>query len=890
MILDTKPACAKNERIWLRQLVTVSHSFREEVLTEFVTTYWPRLLYVTRCSPLRSRTVSTVEHSQVEQQHLQLRLRLTLTSRPSLVLSFVVFGLVSLGQADQSFAAGLQELHSKVDSRAADEQLQLFFDQHCLHCHDADSAEAEIDLSPEAMNEQIEFSHLQRIRDVLQQGDMPPPDEPQPTSTAIESSLELLSEKLKRLSPPTTALRRLNRFEYEKTVQDLLRIETPLQDLLPEDNSVQGFDNVSDGLGISAVLMERYLEASNVALDGVIKRVRPLPPQTRRSVLVQQKDNIDSIAQKKGGVIESEGAFIDFTPGWPPARNDDARPVDDGIYRCRIAVWPYEPGESRTIAVAVFVGPLFGDGKRRLAGIFDATGSPDDPRVIEFTTHMNAEDALHILPWIYPEHVTWRDKDEARPGVAIAWAETHGPLDQDFPSKATNNLFGTVDSIELEEIGTRWMRHRKNVKEHGLTSSRPREDAERIVREFVPRAFRRPVPDELVEPFVALTLRRLDQGSSFEQAVRAGVSAVLCSPYFLLINYESEVDDYTLATRLSYFLWSSLPDSRLLSLAEQGKLSQKEVLHAEVERMLDDPKSERFVGHFTEQWLDLNEIEFTTPDKILYPEYDELLLRSMVAETQGFFRELLARDLSIMNFVDSDFAFINQRLASHYGIEGVTGHEQFRIVSLPDSSVRGGLLTHASILKVTANGTNSSPVVRGAWVLDNLLGEPSPPPPSGVPAVEPDIRGATTIREQLDLHRADSSCARCHRKIDPPGFALEEFDVIGGHRSWYRSLGERGKRVSKTRYRVGPQVDSSGTFASGQTFQSFEEFRQYLLEDPDRIARAVASKLLVYSSGRPMSPIDEASVEKVVAKTRDGNFGLRSMIHAVVESEMFRRP
>jgi hypothetical protein len=306
--------------------------------------------------------------------------------------------------------------------------------------------------------------------------------------------------------------------------------------------------------------------------------------------------------------------------------------------------------------------------------------------------------------------------------------------------------------------------------------------------------------------------------------------------------------------------------------------------------MINDPKIERFVNNFTGQWLDLREIEFTTPDKKLYPEYDELLLRSMLAETRGFFRHILENDLTVLNFIDSDFAVLNQRLATHYGIPGVRGHEQFRVISLPEDCIRGGVLTQAGVLKVTANGTNTSPVIRGVWVLDNLLGQPAPPPPPGVPAVEPDIRGATTIRQQLDLHRKNSSCARCHVRIDPPGFALEQFDVIGGQREWYRSLGNTGERVPKVYYRVGPPVEKGGEMANGREFADFVEFRQLLLEDPDTIARALAKKLLIYGCGRPVTKADQAAVDAVAKAAGKNNCGLRSMIHAVVDSELFHRP
>ena len=548
------------------------------------------------------------------------------------------------------------------------------------------------------------------------------------------------------------------------------------------------------------------------------------------------------------------------------------------------------PVSSETLSVAVFVGPLFGDGKRRFIGIYDVTGTPEKPRIIEFTTRMGELHAIHILPWIYPEHVTWRDKEEARPGVAIAWAETHGPLDQDYPAPSQLLVFGNSDSMSMKEGESVYIRHRRGVRSHYVHSDEPREDIDRIVRKLARRAFRRPISKELEDQFVNLALARRQSGNTFEQSVQAGVAAILCSPHFLLLNRETDVDDYTIASRLSYFLWSSMPDAELYALAEQGELRDPKVRRQQVKRMLADPKIERFIEHFTGQWLDLRELEFTTPDKKLYPEYDELLLRSMLAETRAFFRHILSNDLSILNFVDSEFVMINQRLAMHYGIEGVRGHEHVRRVSLPDDSIRGGILTHASVMKVTANGTSTSPVMRGTWVLENLLGRPVPPPPAGVPAVEPDIRGATTIRNQLHKHRADASCAGCHARIDPLGFALEEFDVIGGERQRYRSLGKDGERVPKVNYRVGPTVAKGGTLSNGRAFADFAEFRQILLENPDSFAKAFAKKLLVYGCGRQVTDSDRQTIAKIVGEARKERLGMQSLIMAVINSDLFLAP
>jgi len=772
-----------------------------------------------------------------------------------------------------------------------EETLRPFFTDHCIKCHGPDIQKGKLRLdnlaSPAVAATKEDRALWLKIAEAVETGDMPPEKEKRPDPAKAKAMVHVIHSALaaKPLEKPL-ALRRMNRVEYEHTLHDLLGIRTDLAELLPEDSSVQGFDNVADGLSISAVLMERYLEAADTAFDATIRRITPSPVTTKRVDMMQMKENIASVAQKRAGTLNVENSFVKFTPGWPPVRLDDVHPTEGGLYECQLAVWPYQPGD-RTLAVAVYVGPLFGPGQRRFVGMFDVTGTPKEPRTIKFTHWMNEGDTMHIVPWVYPEHITYRDKDkEARPGIAVMWAQTRGPLDQDFPSLSQKSLLGDLPMLEGERI---YMRHRKNAISHTVGSKQPKEDIERILRAFIPRAFRRPVSAQIISPYIKLAQNKLDEGRTFEQAIRTGITAVLCSPHFLLLNQDTKVDDYTIASRLSYFLWSSLPDAELMKLAAAGKLRDAKILREQALRMMNDPRIERFTLHFTGQWLDLRQIEFTTPDKKLYPEFDALLQESMLGETRGFFRHLLKNDLSVMNFIDSDFTILNERIARHYAIEGVIGHENFRVVKLPESSIRGGILTHASVLKVTANGTSTSPILRGVWVLDNLLGRPAPPPPPGVPAVEPDIRGAVSIRDQMEKHRSIESCARCHTRIDPPGFALETFDPIGGERTQYRSLG-LGDKVVDVQYRKGQKVESDAQMGDGRLFGDFNGFRKLLLEDRQMVARAIAAKMLTYGTGRRITAEDRTIIDAIVAAAAKNDLGLRSMIVAVIESGLFLQP
>lgn len=427
-------------------------------------------------------------------------------------------------------------------------------------------------------------------------------------------------------------------------------------------------------------------------------------------------------------------------------------------------------------------------------------------------------------------------------------------------------------------------------------SAKPKEDAERLIRAFLPRAFRRPVSEEMQKQFVAGVHDKLDKGYTFFDAMTYGYKSILASPHFLLLTEPvangPKLDDYALASRLSYFLWSTLPDEELLALAKKGELSKPAVLRAQVERMLGSPLAKRFTENFVGQWLDLRKINATIPDPHLYGDFDGTLLWAMPRETTFFFEEVLKNDRSLLEFVDSDWTMLNERLAKHYGIPGVFGND-LRKVALPPGSHRGGVMTHASILKVTADGTRTSPVLRGKWVLEKIVGKPPAPPPPDVPSIEPDIRGATTIRQQLDKHRNVASCASCHVHIDPPGFALENFDPIGGWRDFYRATTRTPKGVvnipgyTGRPFFRGPDVETGGFTPDGKTFTNIDDYKKILLADKDQIARNLTQKLLVYATGADIQFADREIVEEIVIALRAKNYGFRTLIHQVVQSRVF---
>ena len=502
----------------------------------------------------------------------------------------------------------------------------------------------------------------------------------------------------------------------------------------------------------------------------------------------------------------------------------------------------------------------------------------------------------------------------AVPGIAIEWVEIEGPFNDQWPPASHRALFGDLPvKVWTKDLGI--PKPTQQVWPRGNPYSEPKDiygergdkrpvvyveskdapgDAEKLLRTFLRKAFRRPVTDDEAAGYVTKVRAKLDSGAAFEDAMRTAYREALTSPEFLFLHEAAgKLDDPALAARLSYFLWSTLPDDELSALADSGRLSQPAVLRAQTERMLNDPRSARFVEDFLGQWLALRDIGATAPDRKLYPEFMPWLQDAMLMEARAYFTELLQRDLGITRLVQSDFAFINEPLARLYGIEGVRGWDLQRI-ALPATSPRGGFLTMAAVLKTTANGTTTSPVKRGAFVMDKLLGIVPAPPPADAGSVEPDTRGSTTIREQLAKHKRSATCAACHQKMDGYGFALEGFDVVGEWRDHYRATGAEGPEENRKiihgkriEYHPGPAVDCTGQMPDGRAFHDVNELRAILASDPERLARAFASQLVVYATGAEVSFADRAVVDQIVKNSAAKNYGLRTLLLEVVQSELF---
>lgn len=783
----------------------------------------------------------------------------------------IVFGLLSV-------AAPLRWVAAEPSKVPMPARLDRFINDYCGQCHRT-AGDTGLDLS--IVDGDLDRENTKRvwisIHDQIAGRRMPPPTAEQPSDQLREDVLAELAHHLTQadLKLGQVSVRRLNRFEYEQTVRDMFKIYVDVKDLLPPDTSVDCFDNVGEALAISTEAALAYLAAAEAVIDAIIGPAKPPEKIFHRTNLLDQKthDGKPALQSQIGKMFrQTENGLVIFQSGYCPTNlvNFARLRAPAGTYRGTFQVRAVQ--SDKPVTLRIYAGDtIVGRREQHVVGYYDIP--PGDWTTVEFVDRL-FEPGGTFLPKCYGTIDTRQDADTyPEPGLEIGEITIQGPLEP-WPPTSRVHLLGDVDLA------------------NGTFA-----DLRQIVTRFLPKVFRRPTFPGEADAYLSIGQATLDRGGTFEDSLRNAFKAILCSPAFLFFDerIDARESDFALASRLSYFLCATAPDDQLLQLAAAGELANPKALADQVERLLSDPRSSSFVENFVGQWLRLRDIDATAPDETLYPEYDELLRISMVQETQRFFRELLDKNLSIMNLIDSDFAILNERMAKHYGIDGVQG-QAFRVVQLPPDSVRGGVLTQASILKVTANGTTTSPVVRGTWVLENLLGQSVASPPDGVPAVEPDIRGATTLREELQKHRDVESCNGCHRKIDPPGFALESFDVIGGFRQRYRSIGQGDRpgfsrdpiTANWIRYRIGPPVDCAGELADGRPFADIREFKSRLLEDQTEFATAMTRKLATYAIGRRIVFSDRPAIEKIVDAARQRDFGLRSLIHELVQSEMFR--
>lgn len=783
--------------------------------------------------------------------------------------------------------------------RGADlKRIEPLLKTHCYECHADGVAEGALDLEKLGadLTDRKLFARWERIHDRIAAGEMPPKSATRLKPDDRATVLNLLSTALidADVARQGTVLRRLNRREYQNTLNDLFGTNLDFVNRLPADGRSHEFENVGAALGISLVQMQRYLECATAVLDDAIAKTTTAPES--RVVRASYADTRG--AEQWLGKIwlhRDDGAVVFFKAfGYPTGMLREANIQKDGWYKVRVTGYAFQSDEPVTFSVGA---TTFARGlEQPTFGYYSMP--PGKPTTVELKAWIPARYMIDVLPYgITDRNNQVRLKGLAGydgPGLAIQHIEVEGPLVDEFPTRGHRLVFEGLHRREIPPRNPNDRNRASYVARFEIDSTDPAADVTPVLTRVASQAFRRPVTAAQVEPYMTLFGKERDLGATIEEALRTAVTAIFCAPDFLFLRENAgALDDHALAARLSYFLTRTAPDDELLVAAAAGKLSRdRDALLAQAERLLRHPHFDRFVQDFTNAWLNLREIDATNPDGILFPEFDPFLKHSMIEETRRFFRKLVDDNLPVRNVVKSDFAMLNNRLAEHYGISGVSGPE-LRPVRLEPESVRGGFLSQGAVLKVSANGTNTSPVVRGVWVMERILGHAPPPPPPGVPGVEPDIRGASTLRELLEKHRTLDTCNSCHKLIDPPGFALESFDPIGGWRDRFRSLGDgtrtdaevRGMRV---RYRLGPAVDAAGEFADGRTFSGFRGFRDQLAQDQRALARALATKLLTFAAGREMGFSDRAEIDRIVVQSERQKYGVRDLVRLVVASEIFR--
>ena len=856
--------------------------------------------------------------------------------------------LVLLGIATQVLVA--------ADSPQAPSEAYGFLENHCLDCHDDSELKGGLNLDTLAfdLENPENFAQWVLVHDRADHGEMPPKKKRRPNPEELSSFLAAIAAPLEKTDLQRikqngrSKVRRLNRYEYENTLRHLL--DAPwlhVANSLPEDGIDHLYNKVGERLDVSHVQMSRYLDTADYALRAAITAAA-FPSETKKYYAREEPGMIRYMPFRFGNkaATRSSTPLLDYETQPEVIRGNQPTSVGEsnpelrereafgfvsgtytattkydfnrmqipvnGRYKIRLKSYTYMAGPNgsskgddhgltggeqawwrpdRNVAMPgkrsepITLYALAESGESRWLATYDAFPKP------HVTEH---EIVLKKGEGIRPDagrlvrtRPGWKGNPNATregiPGFALNWLEVEGPLTEQWPPESYQALFQEMPFDVTEDSSVR------------VQSKEPLTDAKRLLRSFMQKTYRRDrITKSELAPFLAIYQKARSFEQDFTDSMISAYTSVLCSTDFLYLESQAgRLENTELATRLSYFLWNGSPDDALL---ETKNLSRKTTLRSQVERLLEDPKSERFINAFLDYWLDLREINANTPDADLYPEYylDDQLTEASLFETRLFFRDLLDNDLPVRNLIDSDFTYVNERLAQHYGLPSSEGVKLKR-VDLPSDSPRGGIFTQASVLRVTANGTTTSPVVRGAWVMERLLGMEIPPPPSGLEAIEPDTRGATTIREQLALHREEPSCHACHAKFDPPGLALESFDVSGGWREWYRATGNVGEEVDgfgknghRFIYRNALPADSTGELEDGRTFSNVNELKSYLLTDEKRIARNLAHQFIIYATGAPVSFSDRSEVENILDRSQNSQYGVRTLLHEVTQSDLFK--
>ena len=822
-----------------------------------------------------------------------------------------------------------------MPGRAADEAgfakvVTPFVKEHCVACHGAEKQKGKLRLDTLA-HDFTNPATVSKWAEVVKQVNahqMPPEDEGQPSAEAAGKFAEWLETELGRgeIARRSTrvVLRRINRAEYNNTIRDLVGVDFNPADKFPEDPPAGGFDNIGQALSISPMQIELYYGVARQILDRAlteggqpetIKWHFEPEENTQGADRLRVKRDGNNLLLNDGENPTESGFTVIHHESWNKGVGfrDFKVPVE-GEYVIRFRAAGRVPTRAGVVASATKILAERRDAEtaknpegkanqdRQFENDlkhFESSGMYDyGPARVKLTQHLGGTprviaemdvdateaaaktyevrayftqqsagidfDYAYEIPRVL-ENSGMQSKDEfARPVLLMDWIELEGPMHESWPPPSHRRVFFDSPGMKSEQSYAR-----------------------EVLTRFMSRAYRRPVRAEEVEAKLALFEKVRADKPSFFEAMKVPLAAVLASPHFLyLVEPEAaqprKLSGHELAARLSYFLWSSMPDDELFRLAESGELLKPAVLDAQATRMIADAKSEAFVKNFAGQWLGLRKVGANPPAKTLYPEYDRHLEISIVRETEGFFAEILRRDVDVRSFLKSDFVTINERLARFYGIDGVKG-DAIRRVPAPPEAHRGGIITQASILSITSNGTRSSPVVRGGWVLRTLLGSDPGLPVANVGEIASKVPGIdkATVRQRLGIHREAASCARCHDKIDPLGLALENYNACGEWRD-QEGHGYQG-RIEKD----DPVIDAAAKMPDGTEFKGVEGLQEQLLKKEDLFLNALASQLFTYGLGRELGFSDRATIRASVEAMKRNKYTLRALLLTIIQSDLF---
>ncbi len=789
----------------------------------------------------------------------------------------------------------------------AAEPIDAFLETHCLRCHGPEKEKGDLRIDQLSRDFKLgaDTHHWAEMMEQVNSGEMPPKKEKQPSQAEMAAFVTSLDSRIKEgraarmAARPAVSHYRLSRKEYQNTVYDLLgvRYDPAKPGELNEDTLWHGFERIGSELSLSPSHVDRYYRAAELVLDRAFpvalaaetRKVRKTAAEIHYGGGKDQQAVLDRFGIKRPlrwllfpGTVQNA-----LSPNWLGKTG----PEHSGLYKLRIQASGIRPigGQTAHLSIGKKTGEETVDGLIE----FDITAPEDKPQVYEFEVFLERPQTLDFC-------VVATDVVDRRQGAAFrnalggrGYMFTHSSetyllnpnAPQMFDDKS-NGVFSTVilDWVEWEGPLVSEAEKSRRVGLVPPDDATPEVVAEHLQR-FADRAWRRPVKKEELEQYLQSYRTEREAGEKLADAYRVALQGVMTSRHFIYLVEGDTVarellTDSELASRLSYFLWSSMPDDALFAAAKSSTLNG-DGLKREVDRMLADSKASRFIDDFARQWLQLHRVGMFPPDKKLYPAYDAWLEESMRNEPVEFFRELFSKNMPIDGFVESDWTIANARLCEFYGLpEPKSGG--FQRVSLKPENRRGGLLTMGAVLGLTSDGTRHRPVHRGVWLSEVVLGKPPPPPPANVPAIEPPTPQSpqATLRQKIEAHREDANCAACHAKIDPLGLAWDNYDAVGQWRTHEKVPAGVGSD---------PVIDSSGQMPDGRAFKDATEFKQRLLEDRDKLARAFIDHLCTYALRRALAFDDQDDLNAIQAEAKKSNYQIKDIVRAVALSDLMKK-